>query len=128
MRRNIRENTIQWLRHLEAYDFDGMRAMCTETATVWHNDGKGEQSIDEKLEQLKPLVFTVDSLRYEIARQFHNPDEVFQQQILRLTLADGSHREVHATMYFLFEGDLIDRVEEYVYAVPTDTEIPMDGR
>ncbi|MGW6460300.1 nuclear transport factor 2 family protein [Streptomyces sp. NPDC055078] len=128
MERNIREKAIQCLRHLEAYEFDGMRAMCTGTATVWHNDGKGDQSIDEKLEQLKPLVPALGSMRYEITRQFENPGEVFQQQILRLALADGSRSEVHAAMYFRFDEDLIDRIEEYSYAMPTGMEPAEDGR
>ncbi|WP_328390097.1 hypothetical protein OHS81_35175 [Streptomyces sp. NBC_00400] len=81
------------------------------------NDGKGDQTIDEKLEQLKPLAGTVGSLRFDITRQFHGANEVLQQHVLRLTMPDGSRSEVHAAMYFRFDGYLIDRMEEYVYEV-----------
>ncbi|SDG32444.1 SnoaL-like domain-containing protein [Sinosporangium album] len=123
----ISEKAIRCLRHLEAYDFTGMRAMCTDTATVWHNDGKGEQTIDGKLEQLKPLVTAVDSLRYEIGRQFQNSNEVLQQQVLHLAMRDGSRIELHAMMYFRFRDGLVDRIEEYVYPVPADGNAPGDG-
>ncbi|MEV0263984.1 nuclear transport factor 2 family protein [Streptomyces sp. NPDC050617] len=115
MRKNIAETATRCLRHLESYEFDEVLAMCTESATVWHNDGKGEQTVAEKMEQLKPLAETVDSLRFDITRQFHGANEVLQQQVLRLTMPDGSRSEFHAAMYFRFDGDLIDRMEEYAY-------------
>ncbi|MER6947522.1 nuclear transport factor 2 family protein [Nonomuraea sp. NPDC000554] len=127
MGQNISEKAIQCLRHLEAYDFAGMRSMCTDTATVWHNDGKGEQTIDEKLEQLKPLVAAVDSLRYDVTRQFQSSNEVLQQQVLHLAMTDGSRGEVHAAMYFRFRDGLVDRIEEYAYAVPVDDDTTGDG-
>ncbi|MFI0422885.1 nuclear transport factor 2 family protein [Spongiactinospora sp. 9N601] len=120
MAENIGEKAVRCLRKLESYDFSGMREMCTETAIVWHNDGGGERSIDEKLEQLRPLVGSVESLRYEVVRQFCGSDEVLQQQVLQVTTADGARDEIHATMYFRFDGGLIDRIEEYSYAVPAE--------
>ncbi|MEW2458498.1 nuclear transport factor 2 family protein [Streptomyces albus] len=119
MRKSIGELATLCLRNLEAYDFEGVRAMCTEKATVWHNDGRGDQTIDEKLEQLRPLTGTVGSLRFDITRQFHSADEVLQQHVLRLAMPDGSQSEVHAAMYFRFDGYLIDRMEEYVYEAGT---------
>ncbi|MFE3886415.1 nuclear transport factor 2 family protein [Streptomyces lydicus] len=117
MRKNIGEMATRCLWRLESCDFDEVRAMCTETATVWHNDGKGDQAIDEKLEQLKPLAGMVDPLRFDIMRQFHSGEEVLQQHVLRLVMPDGSWSEVHAAMYFRFDGYLIDRMEEYAYEV-----------
>ncbi|MEV4125685.1 hypothetical protein [Nocardia sp. NPDC049707] len=106
--------------------------MCTSTATVWHYDGEGEQTIDEKLEQLKPLVTAVDSLWYDVARQFQNSNEVLQQNVLHMVMKDGSHSEIHAAMYFRFEGVLIDRIEEYTYNVPvngtTGSVVQLQGR
>ncbi|MFH8346899.1 nuclear transport factor 2 family protein [Streptomyces sp. NPDC018045] len=127
MERSVGEKAIKCLRHLEVCDFDGVRKMCADTATVWHNDGKGEQSIDEKLEQLGLLVSSVGSLRYEIVRQFQGSHDVLQQQILHLSLLDGSRHTVHATMYMRFEGGLIDRIEEYVYAIPVGDAFPFEG-
>ncbi|WP_344527751.1 nuclear transport factor 2 family protein [Streptomyces albiaxialis] len=117
MRKNIGEMATRCLRRMESCDFEGVRAMCTETATVWHNDGTGDRTIDEKLEQLRPLAGAVGSLRFDITRQFHGANEVLQQHVLRMTMLDGSRSEVHAAMYFRFDGDLIDRMEEYAYGM-----------
>lgn len=113
MRKNIGEMATRCLRHLESYDFDEVRAMCTETVTVWHNVGKGGQRIDERLEQLKPLADMVGSLRFGTTRQFHSANEVLQQYVLRLAMPDGSRSEAHAAMYFRFGGYFIDRMKEY---------------
>lgn len=120
MQPKIDKNAIRFLRLLEEGDFAGMRVMCTDKATVWHNDGVGDQSIDEKLAQLEPLAGTVQSMQYDVIRQFRKPDEVLQQQTLALTATDGSRTELHATMYFRFVDGLIDRIEEYAYPVPDD--------
>ncbi|KOT87542.1 hypothetical protein ADK86_35380 [Streptomyces sp. NRRL F-5755] len=117
MRKNIGELATQCLRHLEAYDFGEVRAMCAETATVWHNDGKGDQTIDEKLELLTSLVGTVASLRFDVTRQFQSANEVLQQHVLRLAGSDGARSEIHTAMYVRFDGYLIDRMEEYSYEV-----------
>ncbi|WP_454790114.1 hypothetical protein [Mycolicibacterium lutetiense] len=128
MARYLTQKATQCLRLLEAYDFAGMQAMCTGTATVWHSDGTGEQSIDEKLGQLKSLVTSVASLRYEVIRQFSGSDDVLQQQVLHLTMADGSDDQVHAAMYFRFEGGLIERIEEYTYrSTPLTTPLVDPG-
>lgn len=55
MEPELTEKAVQYLRHLERFDFASMRAMCTDMATVWHNDGKGEQTIEENLGQLKQM-------------------------------------------------------------------------
>jgi hypothetical protein len=121
MDQNISEKVDSGLRLLEAHDFTGFRAMCTSRSTVWQNDGKGEHTIEERMEQFKSFVTTVDSLRYNVIRRFQKPNEVLQQHVLHLAMSDGSRSEVHAAVHFRFEGDLIDRIEEYVYTVPADS-------
>ncbi|MER5555535.1 nuclear transport factor 2 family protein [Streptomyces sp. NPDC002793] len=107
-----------FLRKLEAFDFSGARTACTGSATVRQNDGKGELAIGESLERLKAFVADVESMRYDVIRQFQNTDEVLQQHVLHLVLRDGTHSDVHAAVYFRFEDGLIDRIEEYNYAEP----------
>ena len=79
-----------------------MRAMCADTATVWHNDGKGEQTIEETLEQLKQRTGGGAALRYDIVRQFQKPDEVLQQHVLHISMPGGSGIELPVAMYFGF--------------------------
>ncbi|MFJ2758809.1 hypothetical protein ACIO3S_24635 [Nocardioides sp. NPDC087217] len=55
MEPELTEKAVQCLRHLEKFDFASMRAMCADTATVWHNDGKGEQTTEENRVQLAQM-------------------------------------------------------------------------
>jgi len=119
---NIRDRVDQFLRVLEKYDFSAAREMCTETATVWQNDGEPEQAIGERLDQFRSFVTTVESLRYDVLRRFDTPDEVCQQQVLHLNMTDGSSSALNALLYFRFEDGLIDRIEEYVYPMPASGE------
>jgi uncharacterized protein (DUF1684 family) len=120
MEPELTERAVQYLRHLEHFDFASMRAMCTDSATVWHNDGKGEQTIEENLEQLKGMSGGGGgvALRYEITRQFQQPDEVLQQHVLHVDMPDGSGTELPVAMYFGFQDGLIDRIEEYANMAP----------
>ncbi|WP_309615919.1 nuclear transport factor 2 family protein [Salinibacterium sp.] len=121
-----RASAVHYLRQWEVRDYAAMRSLCTATATVWHSDGSGDQSIDENMALLEQLASQVDTLRYDIVRQFQNDDAVFQQQVLHLTMTDGSCSDVHAAMYFRFDGDLIDRIEEYFNVVPlTESTTPI---
>ncbi|MFB4271639.1 DUF1684 domain-containing protein [Nonomuraea sp. GTA35] len=118
MSTDIKDAAIRYLRRLEAGDYAGMRALCTDTATVWHNDGKPQQTIDENLAMLKDGPTAEVSLRYDIIRQFTEADEVLQQHVLHITNADGPVGEVQAAMYFRFEDGRIDRIEEYATFIP----------
>ncbi|MBU8820822.1 hypothetical protein KL864_33705 [Mycolicibacterium goodii] len=119
---------IKYLRCLEQGDFAGMRALCTLTATVWHNDGKGEQTLNENLAGLEEQMTTesIGALRYHIVRQFDRPNEVLQQHVLNVATADGSVLELPVAMYFGFKEGLIDRIEEYanISAPPEDDTAP----
>ncbi|MFE7277373.1 nuclear transport factor 2 family protein [Streptomyces sp. NPDC057623] len=120
MAQNMSEKVNAFLRILEKYDFSGARAMCTDKAVVWQNDSTVEQPIGERMKQFESFVTNVTSLRYDVERQFQHENEVLQQHVLHLDLTDGSHQEINALLYFRFEGDLIDRIEEYHYSMPTD--------
>ncbi|MGW1784014.1 nuclear transport factor 2 family protein [Streptomyces sp. NPDC002143] len=120
MKPNKIEKINTFLRILEKYDFSGAQAMCTEKAVVWQNNSVVEQPIAERMAQFSSFVTNLKSLRYDVERQFEHENELLQQQVLHLHLADGSHQEIHALLYFRFEGDLVDRIEEYHYSMPTD--------
>ena len=124
---DLREAAVHYLRQWEMRDYATMRSLCTSAATVWHSDGSDDQSIDENMELLKKLAADVDTLRYDIVRQFQDGDEVLQQQVLHLSMTDGSRSEVQAAMYFRFDDGLIDRIEEYFDVVPLDEPLPSSG-
>lgn len=122
----LTETAVQYLRHLEKLNFSGMRALCTDTATVWHNDGTGEQTIDQNLQQLEQNAGGGSGveLRYDIVRQFHKPDEVLQQHVLHITMPGRPGMELPVAMYFGFKNGLIDRIEEYATMTPPAESSP----
>ncbi len=120
MSQDLEHKAITYLRHLENADWAGARAMCSGTATVWHNDGKGGATIEENIAGMKGQIDAIESMRYDIVRQFSRPDEVLQQHVVNVATKDGMHGQVHAAVYFRFEGGLITRIEEYAHFVPGD--------
>ncbi|MCH0540322.1 nuclear transport factor 2 family protein [Streptomyces sp. MUM 203J] len=120
MEQNVIEKVNSFLRILERRDFSAARRMCTDKATVWQNDSTADQAIGERLRQFESFVTAVESLRYDVKRQFRHENEVLQQHVLRLEMTDGSRREINALLFFRFEGGLIDRIEEYHYAMPDE--------
>ncbi len=113
MSQDLKDKVTAYLRHLENRDWAGVRALFSDAATIWHNDGKGESTIDENIAAMKAQIHTIESMRYEITRQFSQADEVLQQHVVNVATTDGMRGQVRAAVYFRFDDGLIGRVEEY---------------
>jgi hypothetical protein len=119
---DIKDKALTYLRHLENREWASARAMCADTATVWHNDGKGDETIDENVTGMERQIDAIESMRYDITRQISRPDEVLQQHVVNVATKDGTRGQVHAAVYFRFEDGLITRIEEYANFVPSDDD------
>jgi hypothetical protein len=119
---DLKDKAITYLRHLENADWASARAMCSETASVWHNDGKGDETIEENITGMKDQINTIESMRYDIIRQFSQPNEVLQQHVVNVASKHGMRGKVHAAVYFRFEDGLITRIEEYANFVPSNDD------
>ena len=121
----------RFLKLLETFDYDGILAAATPAATVWHNDGQGEQSITQSTEFLKQLSGEVQSMRYQITRQFARNDEVLQQHVLHIVFKNGQATEVPTAVYYRFANGLLDRMEEYADHAPPSrpeaSDTPSEG-
>ncbi|MFE4974386.1 nuclear transport factor 2 family protein [Kitasatospora sp. NPDC056651] len=115
---DLGEKVDATLRVMEAGDLAGLRALCAADATVWQNDGAGTRTIEKRIEHIAEFFAGIESVRFEVVRRFHKPDEVLQQHVLHLVGTDGVRSRVHATAHFRFEDGLIASVEEYLYEVP----------
>ncbi|CAM4238655.1 hypothetical protein KIPE111705_45975 [Kibdelosporangium persicum] len=115
----LQDKAITYLRYLENRDWASARTMCSDTATVWHNDGKGDETIDQNISGMRGQIDAIESMRYEIVRQFTKADEVLQQHVVHVATKDGTRGQVHAAVYFRFEDGLISRIEEYANFVPS---------
>jgi limonene-1,2-epoxide hydrolase len=122
MSQDLKDKAITYLRHLEKADWAGARAMCSDTATVWHNDGKGDETIEENITGMEGQIDAIESMRYDIIRQFSQPNEVLQQHVVNVATKNGMRGQVHAAVYFRFEGGLITRIEEYANFVPSNND------
>ncbi|SMC55743.1 DUF1684 domain-containing protein [Lentzea albidocapillata] len=110
---DLRTKATTYLRHLENREWSEAKAMCATDATVWHNDGKGDSSIGENIAGMEAQVEPIESMRYDITRQFEQPGEVLQQHVVNVETKDGGLFRVDAAVYFRFENGLITRIEEY---------------
>ena len=122
MSQDNKDKAIQYLRNLENRDFASARSMCSDTATVWHNDGKGEETIDENIEGMQRQIHTIESMRYDVIRQISDPDAVLQQHVVHVATKNGMRGQVHAAVYFRFDNGLITRIEEYSNFVPSSED------
>ncbi|MBY4275372.1 nuclear transport factor 2 family protein [Rhodococcus fascians] len=119
MNRNLEEKVVSYLRTLEVSDFSSARSLFAGTATVWHNDGKGDETLEEYFEGLARQLESYHSIRYDIIRQFTQQDAVLQQHVVRVEAKNGERGGVHAAVYFRFDKDgLIERVEAYANYIP----------
>ncbi|MFD9699846.1 DUF1684 domain-containing protein [Lentzea sp. NPDC059081] len=110
---DLKAKAAGYLRHLENREWSAARAMCAETATVWHNDGKGDSTIQENIAGMAAQIEPIESMRYDITRQFDQPGEVLQQHVVNVAMKDGGQFRLDAAVYFRFEDGLITRIEEY---------------
>lgn len=113
MSHDLKDKAIAYLRHLENREWAEARAMCSEKATVWHNDGKGDSTIEENISGMRAQVGPIRSMRYDITRQFSRTDEVLQQHVVDVVMKDGARFRIDAAVYFRFADGLITRIEEY---------------
>ncbi|MFC4562347.1 nuclear transport factor 2 family protein [Nocardiopsis mangrovi] len=119
MSNNIKDTAVTYLRALEERDWAAARALCADTATVWHNDGKGEETIGANIDGMKGQIDSIESMRYDIIRQLSEPGEVLQQHVVHVATTNGMRGEVHAAVRFGFDDTgLITRIEEYANFIP----------
>lgn len=116
---DLKNRVRTYLHALEEVDWKGGRALCADTATVWHNDGKGDETLEEYFAGLKAQISRYESIRYDITRQLSQPGGVLQQHVVRVVGEDGERGGVYAAVFFGFdEAELINRIEAYANYIP----------
>ncbi|GAA4667978.1 nuclear transport factor 2 family protein [Frondihabitans cladoniiphilus] len=119
MSQDLKATVVTYLHALEDLDFDAARALCAETATVWHNDGKGDESLESYFAGLKTQISLYESIHYDIGRQLAQPGGVVQQHVVRVVTKTGERGGIHAAVYFGFnDAGLIVRIEAYANYIP----------
>ncbi|BDZ48589.1 hypothetical protein GCM10025867_08300 [Frondihabitans sucicola] len=114
MSQDLKNNVVTYLHALEDVDWDGARALCADTATVWHNDGKGDETLESYFAGLKTQISLYESIHYDITRQLTQPGGVLQQHVVRVATKTGERGGVYAAVYFGFNDEgLITRIEAY---------------
>lgn len=108
-----------YLHALEDREWEAAKALCADAATVWHNDGKGDETLEEYFAGLKVQISQYESIRYDIIRQLTQAGGVLQQHVVRTVGKDGERGGVYAAVFFGFDGaGLITRIEAYANYIP----------
>jgi ketosteroid isomerase-like protein len=110
---NLADKVTEYLRQLENRNWAAARALCADTATVWHSDGKGDSGIDENINGMAEGMGNIKSINYTITRQLSQAEDVLQQHVLDVITMDGAHVQMSVAAYFGFTDGLISRIEEY---------------
>ncbi|MFH8479215.1 nuclear transport factor 2 family protein [Streptomyces sp. NPDC018055] len=120
MSQELKDKAVTYIRALENRDRQRARTPCAETATVWHDEGKGEQSTEENIAGVEGQSASIESMRYGILRRLSQPGEVLQQHVGHVATAHG---EVHAAVHFgSDDAGQIERREQYADFVPAGAQ------
>ncbi|MFC9249808.1 nuclear transport factor 2 family protein [Amycolatopsis thailandensis] len=113
MSQDLKDKALAFVRHFQNSEWQEALEMCSDDATVWHNDGQGEASIQDNVKGQAVKMEAVQSMRYDIVRQLSEREEVMQQHVVNATLKNGAIFRLEVAAYFRFENGLITRIEEY---------------
>ena len=100
---------------VESGDLSAVDSLLSASFKAWHNFSptfKPWLEVRENLARLRPLL---NGMRYENVRVTEIHHGWVQQHLLRLTLKDGSQREIHAVLIFkVDEQGRVSSLEEYL--------------
>ncbi|PHV67133.1 ketosteroid isomerase [Williamsia muralis] len=97
----------------EAADVDELRRIYAPDATIWHNDGAGDLTVDEHLHNLAMLFGAMPSATFEVKRRSEVEGGVFQTHTFHGVLPDGTPVAVDAALFVGVADNRVTRIEEY---------------
>ena len=95
-------------------DAEGLRAIYSPDARIWHNFSDSLQSVEENIKTMLWVHRKLNDLHYEIQRREVLPDGFLQQHVLRGTLPSGEAFAMPACAICKVEGGQIVGLEEYL--------------
>ena len=102
-----------FFRAVERGDIDAVRAIYSPEVAIWHNDGSGDQGLEDNLVVLRLLGGAIADMHFDVSRRVNVGDGVFQHHVLRGKLPNGEGCALDAAMYIAVDGGRITRIEEY---------------
>ncbi|MFE5159012.1 nuclear transport factor 2 family protein [Streptomyces sp. NPDC056697] len=102
-----------FFRAVERGDVDAVRGIYASDVAIWHNDGAGDQGLEDNLVVLGLLGGAIHGMRFDVTRRADVGAGVFQQHVLRGQLSDGEQVGLDAAMYIAVNDRKITRIEEY---------------
>ncbi|MEN3273622.1 MAG: hypothetical protein V7636_2383 [Actinomycetota bacterium] len=98
---------------IEKGDIDGVRALYSSDAVIWHNNDGVEQAPAQNLQVLQWVVDNLADRAYEDVRRHEYDGGFVQQHVLRFT-KDGERREIPACIVATVADGRITRIDEYL--------------
>lgn len=108
------EVAVRLFAAIEAGDLEGVRAVYSPDAEIWHNTDGQVQSPDENLRTLRWVITHLTDRSYDDVRRAPTPEGFVQQHVLRATRADGRRVELAACIVCRCEAGQITRLDEYL--------------
>jgi len=100
-------------------DLDGLRAVYTADARIWHNTDDKDKTVDESLEFLAGLLSVTSRRWYADVRLTPTPAGYIDQHYMCAALTTGEEVRVPICMVVTLEGEHIKRLEEYIESAAT---------
>jgi uncharacterized protein len=95
-------------------DLDGLRALYTSDARIWHNTDDARKTVEESLAFLGGLLRVTNKRWYADVRLTPTPSGYVAQHYLCAVLITGDEVRIPICMVVTLEGDRVTRLEEYI--------------
>jgi len=95
-------------------DIDGLRALYTPDARIWHNTDDREKTVEESLQFLGGLLGVTSKRWYSDVRLTPTPNGYVSQHYVAVVMTTGEEVRVPICMVVTLDGERVKRIDEYI--------------
>jgi len=104
----------KFARFVAEGDLDGLRALYTPDARIWHNTDDHAKTVEESLQFLAGLLSVTTKRWYADVRLMPTPSGYVDQHYVCAVLTTGEEVRVPVCMVVTLDGARVERLEEYI--------------
>ena len=99
-------------------DLDGLRAVYTPDACIWHSSDDKEKTVEESLEFLAAQLSLTTKLWFEDQRVTPTPSGYVDQHYVCAVLTTGDEVRIPIVFVVTLEGERLKRLDDYATFAP----------